>query len=296
MERLHTLIGSIGLDELFNCILVRADVRHAFLIQPADYHEGSSADPITAAKIAAIRTEFPELVLSDIRGETLVSKRAYSVADVPSSPAMGKIIGYPCASEFKQVLAIADSQTTISIEIIAHLKPGGNSDSVQLLGYVCLDDRHFADATAFAAAAAHVLKSDPLVGSLIVDVKASMDVRVPVTVLIEKLVAGSDLSRDEKWEIQNKIWNLGFKSADELNPDYSNPVHRGMLIALLMLNKNNPVSAFYPLQLRAEHDKVGKTIRQLESGFIRAFGETRGKRGGRQTLRRRQTCRKTLLK
>jgi hypothetical protein len=289
MERLRRLTGAIGLDELLNCILVRADVRHAFLIQPADYDEASSDDPVTASKLSAIRAEFPELVLSNIDGETLVSKRAYKAGDIRSSADMGKIIGYPCAAEYKHVLAVADSQTTISIDIIAHLKAGGNRDSVQLLAYVCLDDRHFAGAQAFAAAAERVLKSDPIVGSIIVSVSASMDARVPVTALIQKLVAGGGgLSRAEKEEIQNTIWNLGFESADELNPDYSNPVHRGMLIALLTLYKNNPVSVFYPLQMRAEAAAVDKETGLLEAGFIKAFADTAGRGGGKRITRRKR--------
>jgi hypothetical protein len=122
----------------------------------------------------------------------------------------------------------------------------------------------------------------------VLDVTASIDVRVPVTVLIEKLVAGGDgLSGDEKWEIQNKIWNLGFESVSELNPDYSNPVHRGMLIALLLLYKNNPVSPFYPLQLRAEAPAVDKETELLGAGLIKAFADTAGRRGGKRLTRRR---------
>jgi hypothetical protein len=288
MERLRSLVDSIGLDELFNCILVRAGVRPAFLIQPADYNEASSSDPVTAGKVSAIRAEFPELVLSNIRGETLVSKQAYSPRNIRSNADMGTIIGYPCAAEYEHVLVVSESQRTIGIDIIAHLAAGGNSDSVQLLAYVCLDDRHFAGAQAFAAAAERVLKSDPIVGAVVLDVTASIDVRVPVTVLIEKLVAGGDgLSGDEKWEIQNKIWNLGFESVSELNPDYSNPVHRGMVIALLLLYKNNPVSPFYPLQLRAEVAAVDKETELLGTGLIKAFADTAGRRGGKRRTRRR---------
>jgi len=291
MDRLRTLVGSIGLDELLNCILVNGNVRGAFLIQPADYNEASSSDPVTAGKVSAIKAEFPELVLSNIMGETLVSKQAYSEADIRSSADMGKIIGYPCAAEYEHVLAVANSETTVGIEISAQLKPGGNTSSVQLLAYVCLDDRHFSGAKAFAKAAERVLKSDPLVGAIIVGVTAKIDMRVPVTVLIQKLVAGGGgLSADEKADIQNNIWNLGFESAAELNPDYSNPVHRGILIALLMLYKNNPVEPFYPLQLREEGYAVNRQTELLEAGLIKAFADTAGGRGGskRRTRRLRQ--------
>jgi len=280
MEVLRERIESIGLELMINCILVINDVRPAFLIQPADYNEATSSDPKTSVMIAGIRKYFPELVLSNIRGETLVSKRAFVEADIKTDSDMGTIIGYPCAEDFPYILEHRDIIETTTIDIIAHLLPGGNTDNLQLLAYVCLDDSYFAGAKKFAAECERVLKNDPIVGSVINHVEAIIRVNVPVSLLIEKFVQGTKkFTTDENYAITNYIANLGFDNIDKFRIDYENPVHRGMLIALLTLYKNNPLSAFYPLQHHDEGDESDKINGMFESELISAFSQT-GKRGG----------------
>lgn len=290
MEEVRKRIESIALDVLLNCILVRNDVRPAFLIQPADYSEATSAGPKTSSMLAGIRRYFPELILSDIRGETLVSKKAYSNAHIKTDTDMGAIIGYPCAKDYPYILEHNNSIATTTIDIVAHLLPGGDSDSVQVLAYVCLDDSQYAAAKQFAASCERVLKSDPVVGPIIWGVKAIKRVNNPVSLLIEKLVHGTkDFSKEETYDIENYIANLGFDNIESFNFDYGNPVHRGMIIALLSLYKNNPLSPFYPLQHQkrgAESDRINA---MLESELIRIFTATVSKGGNkRKTMRKRR--------
>lgn len=287
MEDLRKRIESIGLESTINCILVQNTVRPAFLIQPADYNEATSSDPKTAAMLMGIRQYFPDLILSDIRGETLVSKRAFVESDIKTDTDMGRIIGYPCAKDFPYILEHQNTIETTTIDIIAHLLAGGNTDSLQLLAYVCLDDSQYAGATKFAADCERVLKRDPIVGSIISHVEAVKRVNVPVSLLIEKFVQGvKKFSTDENYAITNYIANLGFDNIDKFRMDYANPVHRGMIIALLTLYKNNPLSAFYPLQ---HHDEAGESDRinsMFESELIHIFSAVKGG-ARRNTLKKR---------
>jgi hypothetical protein len=277
----------IELDVLLNCILVRNDVRPAFLIQPADYREASSTGPKTSSILAGIRRYFPELILSDIRGQTLVSKKAYTSADIKTDTDMGEIIGYPCAKDYPYILEHNNSIATITIDSVVHLLTGG--DSVQVFAYVCLDDSHYAAAKQFAASCDRVLKSDPVVGPIIRGVEAIKRVNNPVSLLIEKLVhRAKDFSKEETYDIEDYIANLGFDNIKSFNFDYGNPVHRGIIIALLSLYKNNPLSPFYPLQrqkLGAESDRINAIF---ESELIRIFNATISKGGHkRKTMRKR---------
>lgn len=272
MDPIH--LKDMSNDLLINCILVDNQVRTAFLIQPADYKEAMSTDTKSAIKIRAIKSIFPNLFLSNIRGETIVSKEhKYVEEDITSDAEMGKIIGYPCADEFKLVLEIADTKQTVIIEINAYLD---NGDKVNILAYVCLDDKHFKKAQELAEKAEHVLKKFSLVdGAKVINVKAEKRMSIPVASLIEKLISGTEeLSDEEISEIDNEIYNLGFEKFKEFNPDYSNPIHRGMVIALLLFCKNDPSSPFYPLQYRPEWRAVEEKTKLLENDLIDAFKST----------------------
>jgi hypothetical protein len=292
MEELRKRIESIKLDVFINCILVQNNVRPAFLIQPADYREATSTGPKTSAILTGIRRYFPELILSDIRGETLVSKRAYTNADIKTDTDMGTIIGYPCAKDYPYIREHNNTITTTTIDIVVHLLPGEQTDRIQLFAYVCLDDSQYAAAKKLAAACERVLKKDPVVGPIIGYVEAVKSVNNPVSLLIEKLVRGTkNFNEEETYDIENYIANLGFDNIDSFAFDYTNPVHRGMIIALLSLYKNNPLSPFFPLQHQkngAESDRINA---MLESELIQIFADTvtkGGKAAKRKTLRKRR--------
>lgn len=288
METLGKNIESIGLELMINCILVQNDVRPAFLIQPADYSEATSSDPKTSAMIAGIRRYFPNLILSEISGETLVSKRAYVEADIKTDVDMGTIIGYPCAKDYPYIREHQNTIKTTTIDIIAHLLPGGNTDRLQILAYVCLNDSQYTAAKKFAADCERVLKSSPIVGAIISSVEAELKVNVPVSLLIEKFVHGvKKFNDDEHYAITNYIANLGFDNIHKFRMDYSNPVHRGIIIALLTLYKNNPLSAFYPLQDHVEGDESNRINSIFELELINIFSAVKGG-ARRKTMKNRR--------
>ena len=90
--------------------------------------------------------------------------------------------------------------------------------------------------------------------------------------LKEKLIFKSqELTSDEMYEINNEISNIDIEN---LNQDYTNPVHRGMIIALLSLCEKDQLSPFYPLQYRPEHSSVEKITKLFEKDLIDAFALT----------------------
>jgi len=284
MERLRDLITKIGLSELINCTLVKAGVRNAFLIQPADYDETYSNDPISASKLLTIKVEFPELKQSQIRGEILISKRRYSEANITNNGLMGEALGYPCAKEFDYTLNNPD-ESRVAIYINANLLPGYNEDSVQILAYVCRNDRTYQTAVSMAADFEKVLKSDPLLGRIVQTVVAEKKLIATVKSLINKLLSNSVLSREESDEILNYIWNLGLDNANEFKYNLKNPVQRGIVIGLLSVYDNNPIEPFYPLQYRKEQKDVdriteawGKELKRIFATKVNGGSKTRKQR------------------
>lgn len=276
MEDVVRINQTIGLDIYMNCVLVNAGLRNAMLIQPADYREVVSNDPITASKLKALKKEFPELIQSDIDGETIISKRPYKNSDLKTTADMGTILGFPCADEYVYTLNNPDEpRTGINIEVF--LKAGGNTNYEQIVAYVCRNDRTFIQAQDFAKHAEAILKADPVVGKIVSHVKATKDNITPPKFLISKLLSNSPLDHGEQGEVMNYIWNLGLEGAPSYNVDFKNPVHRGILVGLLSVYDNNPVEPFYPLQHRPEGKKVDEITEKWDGALHGIFNQKGGK-------------------
>lgn len=288
MNRVRELTSVLSLDLIINCILVKNGVRNAFLIQPADYGEALSSDAKTSKILRHISRYFPELIQSDISGETLISKVAYRSANIRSDADMGKIIGYPCAEEYENVLNRKDEQS-FSISIDVKLKPGYNTDNIQILVYRCRDLKTLESSRRFAEECERVLKTDPDIGLIIDSVDVVDRNIVPVKFLINKLLRKEKITDEENYEIKNQIWNLGFDDhpITKYEFDYSNPIHNGLLVGLLSLCDNNPMEPFWPLQHRKEQKAVDKINMMWADELLRAFSESNIKRGGRKTRKMR---------
>jgi len=272
-------MGELGIEEYLNAFLVRAGVRPAMLVQPADYGEATSSDPRTADVLAAIVSAFPDLILSRVAGETIVATRGYTEADVPTSAAMGRILGYPCADEYG---GLDRSRPTMTIAVVATLRSG---KEVQLWANVCRDDTHYAEAVRVAAAAQVALQAHGLVAR----VEALRTVNTPPAALIRLLLEGATLTESQQAEIIDCLWNLGLANASTYRYDFANPVHRGILIGLVAVYANDPLSPFFPLQERPEGAAVDAiTVRldgELEAIFERPVGRSRSRSRTRVTRR-----------
>lgn len=290
MENVTRINKTIGLDVYMNCVLVKAGLRNAMLIQPADYREAVSTDPITAAKLKALKQAFPELIQSDIDGQTIISKLPYTSADINEDGDMGIILGYPCAAEYAYTLDHPDEPKT-SIEIQVNLKPGGNDDTIQIFAYVCRDDKAFRGALDFASKAEKILKADPIVGKIVSSVTAKKSVSKPPKYLITQLLSSEPLSDEDQAETINYIWNLGLENAGSYKYDFNNPVQRGILVGLLSVYDNNPVEPFYPLQHRKEGKKVDEITAKWDTELQGIFAQAQMKKGGSS---KRLTKRKTI--
>ena len=81
-------------------------------------------------------------------------------------------------------------------------------------------------------------------------------------------------------EIYNILYNLGFSMSLQLyvhlNFQFDNPVHRGILLSLLLNSKHRIIEPFCPLQLFPEQDKhVNIITDEWEFELINIIGKTR---------------------
>jgi hypothetical protein len=285
MENIRRINLTIGLDVYMNCLLVRAGLRNAMLIQPADYKEVISTEPITTAKLKALKKTFPELIQSDIGGETIISKKPYTETDIKRPSDMGKILGFPCATDYKYTLDHPDEPKT-SIDIQVNLKPGGNDDSVQIVAYVCRDDKSYNDARYFAEKAEKILKADPVIGKIVKDVTATKNTIMSPKYLINELLTNKVLNEQDQEQMINYVSNLGLESANMYKYNFKNPIHRGILIGLLSNYDNNPIEPFYPLQYRAEGKKVEEITEKWDKALQGIFAIPTNGGGRRKNMRK----------
>ena len=278
-------VSEIGLEEYINCVLVNTDVRPAFLIQPADYKEATSNDPKTRAIVSAIRRTFPDLIVSIIHGEALVSKKPWTEEEFKKNQDMGDALGYPCAAEYEYTLT-HKNEPVVVIQVIVTMEDG---TELQIMANACKDASKFDRFVALAGAAERVLKADARL--LVASVTAEKDVTVPVKYILQKLIRAEALNKDEEHGLRNEIWNMGWEDEDAMSEykyEFNNPVHRGILIMLMTYAKEDPMAPFYPLQRHAEHHEVTARMRRWSRELRRVLNESRLAVGGRRTRRARR--------
>jgi hypothetical protein len=197
MERLRDAVSKIGEEELANCVLVQEGVRNAFLLQYIDYGENSPNDPESSYKLAGIQEYFPELIQSESVQGMLISKNKYTWEESYDEADMGRILGFPCVDDFDYIVR-NPGDPSVTIEIIVHLKPGGDKEEVQIMVYRCKNLSSYPKAVAFAKEAEQVLKKDPLVGPIIKSVKAKKTIRLGQTRRVSKPKTTPDGTRTKR--------------------------------------------------------------------------------------------------
>ena len=250
------------MDVEYNLKLVQENVRPAMLIQPADYKEATGKDPNTKSILDSIRLRYPDLILSE-QYETyqgiIVSKQSYEGQYI-SSERMGEILGYPCFREFHQTplysIHVNVHTTNGMVELFAN---GSTSDSTEAF-------------QVFAEQATQVLQQDLSFQRIEVVVHPL----VPTQSLIDHILEERELTLSELDHLQNVLFNFGFSFELQMyvmdHVQYHNPVHRGILLSLLVREMNDTLSPFFPLQkYPKQREQVDEITQAWEKDLIHLF-------------------------
>jgi hypothetical protein len=247
-----SLIEKIGIGNVLNSILVNENVRPAMLVQPADYNEATGQDPKTKSIKKEIIRRFPELLLSEDYNAyqgVIISKTNYNGQEI-SLEKMGEILGYPCSKDFD---TIDDEKISYSISIYAKHK---NNQNTILFPNICKDKTNISKFESYVDKAKKAFHKDDykdiLNGYEVEDVYVKIDKIVPTQEIINKLLRNETLEQNEIDKIQNILFNLGFSMEIQFyfldHFQYKNPIHIGILLSLLLNEKNNILLPFTPLQ------------------------------------------------
>jgi hypothetical protein len=276
-----SLIEQIGIENVLNSILVNENVRPAMLVQPANYDEATGKDPKTKSIIEAVKKQFPTLLFSEdyktYQG-VIISKTDYTGQEI-SLERMGEILGYPCYQDFNAI-----DPTHISYSIDVYVKQKNTNEITYLFSNVCKDETNIEKFKSFADRAKLALNKkeykDILNGIEIDKVGVEIEKIIPTQAIINKLIDNIQLQQDELDKIQNILFNFGFSMELQLyfleNFQYTNPIHKGILLSLLVNEVNDILSPFTPLQNYPEQKKnVYKIIEAWEKELIDVLERTK---------------------
>jgi len=277
-----SLIEKIGIDNVLNVILVNENVRPAMLVQPADYGESTHNDPKTKSIIESIKEYFPNLLFSQdyeiYQGVIISNTDEYNGRKDISLEKMGEILGYPCYKDFTNR---NPDEMSYGIEVYVQEKNGKVS---QLFANRCKDETNIEKFKTFAEKAKIAFDKeeykDILQGVNINKVDVNIDRDIPIQMIINHLIENKELEQEEIYQIQNILFNFGFSidfKYDFIDIfQYSNPIHKGILLGLLLNDKNNLLSPFVPLQNYPNQDKqVNEIIEAWEKDILDILEKTK---------------------
>jgi len=259
----------LDLNIILNCILVNENVRPAMLVQPMDYKETTHTDSTTKSIIEEIKKLFPHLILStdyNIYQGVIISKTDYNGKNI-SLNEMGRILGYPCYRDFNN---IDNDKITYAISIYVK---DNNNNKIEIFSNICKNETNIQEFNilankakiAFAKRDYKEILNESKVKEIYVE---SLPI-VPTQIIINKLLKNEKLEKTEIDQVQNILFNFGFSMKSKFNFQYNNSIHRGILLGLLLNEKYNTLSPFFPLQHYPEQSKeVNEIIKGWEKGLL----------------------------
>jgi len=288
---------------ILNAILVNEGVRSAMLVQPQDYKERIGTDPITLSIVNKIKRLFPEIVSSDkyetYQG-TIISKKSYD-GKIISLGNMGKILGYPCYNDYETLNReepLHDLQLVVSYN--------DNELPLPLFNNVCKSkDKKTVDTfNSLSTKAYRALTNEKYKGVLdgirihkINRVYVTIEDIIPMQHIINKMMTTKKLSDDEINALIEALYNSGFSNLLDYEFQYDNPIHKGILVGLLLHRKYDRLSPFYPIQrYPKQQENVEQITIQLENGLLDVLEKTktRTKISKAKPITRTRTRRVTL--
>ena len=298
-----TAMFTIGLRNFINLILVKEGVRPAFLLQPAEYGEARGNDEVTSNVLREIRKVFPDLKFSEeykIYQGILISKEDFNGRDDITLNEMGRILGYPCYSDFGE----EDLPFSLGLEVEVQKISSGKKIKELLFVNKCKDESKKALFERIAARASTALAKPENKEML-----KQFDIRIisfgvekkmihNELTLLKKLIDEESFDEEERFAILNVLFNRGFSFESQIEFDdnfqYNNPIHRGILMGILVDSKYDRIQPFYPLQEqpKSTQAEIEETTEKWFKSLISTIVATKTKpiESGKKTRRARRSC------
>lgn len=286
---------------ILNAILVNERVRSAMLVQPQDYKERTGTDPITLSIVNKIKRLFPELYSIDkyetYQG-TIISKKPYDGDKATISLGkMGKILGYPCFNDYE---TLNREEPLYDLQLVVSYND--NEIPLPLFNNVCKDKKTLGQFNSLSTKAYKALTNEKYKGVLdgikihkINRVYVAIEDIIPTQHIINKMMTKKKLSEEEINALINALYNMDFSNTLlKYDFQYTNPIHKGILLGLLLHGKYDILSPFYPIQrYPKQQEEVGKITIKLENALLDVLEKTKTKTNISKTTKSK-TRRRTI--
>jgi hypothetical protein len=273
------LIKDIYIENILNAILVNENIRSAMLVQPIDYKERKGTDKKTLTIVNGIKKLFPNLYLTDnyqnYQGTIISKKKLLLDNQFVSLEKMGKILGYPCYKNFENFNR-DNNLFALEIKVLYN-----NNIEIPLFANVCENKKNLKKFNLIAQKAFDVFTNEKykhiLKGININKVYVNVENMIPTQSVIDKLIINNKITEEEKEKIIEILYNCGFSdNLSEYDFQYNNKIHKGILLDILLKEKYDILSPFYPLQTYPIQQKEIETITtQLENALIEILNKTK---------------------
>jgi len=282
----------IGLYNLINLILVKERIRPAFLLQPQD-KGNENIDEI----INIIKFHFPELIHStdySIYQGIIISYDDFNGKTITLSD-MGKILGYPCYKDYEKIDYMNDD--TYTANIIINMESGNN---IVIISNNCLNESKKPTFKKIANMIKVILQKEEyirMLGDRVINVIVDFEYNYSINVVIKKLINNKNLNETDIDMITETLYNLGFEDNIEMesNIQYNNPIHKGIILGLLIYFKNDLLKPFYPLESHiVEYPIIMKETEKWKEELTETIKSTKIKRITSRKSIRRITSRKSI--
>lgn len=248
---------------LLNLVLVNENVRPAFLFQPIDFGESSPDGEKSKKILNYAKTFLPNLTFLETYQGVLIYKEKTLLDDKQiSSEEMGRILGYPC---YKESPVDSSIETVYAVDVNVKIK---DNNIIQLFGNNCKDyspyQTQYED---FAKKAKNTFAKFPYLN--VVDVFIEVTKYPSLNSIIDKLIRFDTIDADDKTMIGNTFYNACFPNLDSIHFEEDNPIHRGILVGILLKEKHCLLEPFFPLKPDSvEYHEVSNISKRLEDDII----------------------------
>jgi hypothetical protein len=188
---------------------------------------------------------------------------------------MGKILGYPCYKNFEN---LNRDNNLFDLHIIVSYN---NNIEISLISNICENLQTLKEFNLIAQKAFEVFTNGKykniLQGININKVYVNVENIISTQFIINKLITNEKLTEEEKFRIVEILYNIGFSdNLSEYEFQYNNKIHKGILLDILLKDKYDTLSPFYPLQEYPKQQKEIENITiKLENALIEILNKTK---------------------
>ena len=307
-SKIDNKLNPTHINYLINAMLVNAGARTACLVQPIDYGEIKSTDKNTSYVLKLINEYFPQLYFIDeylsYQGIIITLNKNLLVdleIDIITLDKMGEILGYPCYKGFSD---IDRCKTTYAHNINMSVIISNNESNVQCDEYNLIanmsdkiTDKITHQFEKMATDFEKILNESENIKILekilsffhdnkgkITKIEVSYEMSDCISTLSLIDVLSNDieyvLTENEQEAFINVLYNLSFNETILDNIDetieYDNPIHKGIILSLLLNEQYDILEPFCPLtQYPTKSEECGSISENMAMHVVNVLHKTK---------------------